>query len=157
MNTVFGGNEEISEVKATASYSILLQGQLWDTQRPEPRKWKSSNYRVVDKWRDYIFSFFLENHDFVPATDAFCNELNKPFKRLADDAWAVKRDKGMWINPTFHLLGEVVQKLKEGGTQAILVVPLGDWKLWSLDCRFKVKTVLLNSIKSTQLNTIDFN
>ena len=27
----------------------------------------------------------------------------------------------------------------------------------SLDCRFKVKTVLLNSIKSTQLNTIDFN
>ena len=28
---------------------------------------------------------------------------------------------------------------------------------WSLDYRFKVKTVLLNSIKSTQLNTIDFN
>ena len=27
----------------------------------------------------------------------------------------------------------------------------------SLDYRFKVKTVLLNSIKSTQLNTIDFN
>ena len=26
-----------------------------------------------------------------------------------------------------------------------------------LDCRFKVKTVLLNSIKSTQLNTMDFN
>ena len=27
----------------------------------------------------------------------------------------------------------------------------------ALDCRCKVKTVLLNSIKSTQLNTIDFN
>ena len=27
----------------------------------------------------------------------------------------------------------------------------------NLDYRFKVKTVLLNSIKSAQLNTIDFN
>ena len=27
----------------------------------------------------------------------------------------------------------------------------------TLDYRFKVKTVLLNSIKSTQLNTINFN
>ena len=28
---------------------------------------------------------------------------------------------------------------------------------YTLDYRFKVKTILLNSIKSTQLNTIDFN
>ena len=33
---------------------------------------------------------FFGNHDFVPAKDAFCNELNKRFKRLADDAWAAK-------------------------------------------------------------------
>ena len=34
---------------------------------------------------------------------------------------------------------------------------LGYNQFVSLDCRFKVKTVLLNSIRSTQLNTIDFN
>ena len=53
---------------------------------------------------------FWENHDFVPANDAFCNELNKRFKHLAEDAWAVKWDKRLWINPPFHLYGEVVQK-----------------------------------------------
>ena len=77
--------------------------------------------------------YFLENHDFVPAKDAFCNELNKRFKRSADDAWAVKWEKRLWINPPFHLLGEVVQKLKEDCTQAILVVPLWDWKPWWKD------------------------
>ena len=46
----------------------------------------------------------------MPAKDAFCNELNKRFKRLADNAWAVKWDKRLWINPPFHLLGEVVHK-----------------------------------------------
>ena len=102
MNTVFGEDEGISEVSATASYSILLQERRRDTQRPKPRNWKSSNYRIVDKWRDYICSFFfLENHDVVPAKDAFCNEFNKRFKRFADDAWAVKWDKRLWINPLF--------------------------------------------------------
>ena len=110
MNPVFGEDEGISEVNATTAYSILLQERRRDTQRPKPRNWKSSDYRVVDKWRVYICSYFLENHDFVPAKDAFCNELNKRFKRLADDAWAVKWDKRLWINPPFHLLGEVVQK-----------------------------------------------
>ena len=64
----------------------------------------------------------------MPAKDAFCNELNKRFKRLADDAWAVKWDKRLWINSPFHLLEEVVQILKEYHTQAILVVPLWDCK-----------------------------
>ena len=133
MNRVFGEDEGISEISATAAYSILLQKRRRDTQRPKPRNWKSSKYRVVDKWRDYICSYFLENHDFVPAKDAFCNELNKRFKRLADDAWAVKWDKRLWINPPFHLLGEVVQKIKEDRTQAILVVPLWDRKPWWKD------------------------
>ena len=133
VNTVFGEDEGISEINATTAYSILLQEQRRDTQRPKPRNWKSSNYRVVDKWRDYICSYFLENHDFVPAKDAFRNELNKRFKCLADDAWAVKWDKRLWINPPFHLLGEVVQKIKEDRTQAILVVPLWDWKPWWKD------------------------
>ena len=103
VNTVFGEDEGISEINATTAYSILLQERRRDTQRPKPRNWKSCNYRVVDKWCDYICSYFLENHDFVPAKDAFCNELNKCFKRLADDAWAVKWDKRLWINPPFHL------------------------------------------------------
>ena len=133
LNTVFGEDEGISEINATTAYSILLQERQRDTQRPKPRNWKSSNYRVVDKWRDYICSYFLENHDFVPAKDAFCNELNKRFKRLADDAWAVKWDKRLWINPPFHLLGEVVQKIKEDRMQAILVVPLWHWKPWWKD------------------------
>ena len=78
-------------------------------------------------------SFFLENHDFVPAKDAFCNELNRRFKRLADDAWAVKRDQRLWINSLSHLFGEVLQRLKEDRTQAILVVPRWDWKPWWKD------------------------
>ena len=90
VNTVFGEDEGISEISATTAYSILLQERRRDTERPKPRNWKSSNYRTVDKWRDYICSYFLGNHDFVTAKDAFCNELNKRFKRLADDAWAVK-------------------------------------------------------------------
>ena len=69
----------------------------------------------------------------MPAKDAFCNESNKRFKRLADDAWAVKWDKTLCINPPSHLLGEVVQKIKEDRTQAILVVPLWDWKPWWKD------------------------
>ena len=93
VNTVFCEDAGISGVSATASYSILLQEQGSNTQRPKPRNLKSSNYRAVEKWFDYICSYFLENHDFVPAKDAFCNELNKRFKRLADNAWAVKWDK----------------------------------------------------------------
>ena len=52
VNTVFGEDEGISEVSATASYSILLWERRRDTQRLKPRNWKSSNYRVVDKLRD---------------------------------------------------------------------------------------------------------
>ena len=69
----------------------------------------------------------------MPAKDAFYNELNKRCKRLADDAWALKWDKRLWINPPFHLLGDVVQNLKEDSTQAILVLPLWDWKPWWKD------------------------
>ena len=69
----------------------------------------------------------------MPARDAFCNEPNKRFKRLAEDAWAVKWDKRLWIKRPFHLLGEVVQKMKKDRNQAILVVPLWDWNLWCKD------------------------
>ena len=74
--------------------------------------------------------FFLEKDDFVPAKDAFCNELKKRFKRLADDEWAPKCNRRLWINPPYHLLGEVVPKLKDDRTQAILVVPLWYSKPW---------------------------
>ena len=69
----------------------------------------------------------------MPAEDAFCNEVNKRFKRLADNAWAVNWDERLWINPPFHFLGELVQKIKEDRTQAILAVPLWDWKPWWKD------------------------
>ena len=59
VNTAFGEDQGINEVSATASYTILLQEQRRDTQRPKLRNWKSSNYRVVDKWCDYICSSFF--------------------------------------------------------------------------------------------------
>ena len=49
VNTVFGEDEGISDVSATASYSILLQERRRDTQGPKPHNWKSSNYRVVEQ------------------------------------------------------------------------------------------------------------
>ena len=91
-----------------STWPHMHQDRQKDTERPKPRNWKSSKYRVGDKWRDYICSYFLENHDFVPAKDVFCNELNKRFKRLADNAWAVRWDKRLWINAPSHLLAEVV-------------------------------------------------
>ena len=78
----------------------------------------------------------------MPAKEAFCNELTKRFKRLADDAWAVKLEKRLWSNPSFHLLGDDVQKIKEECTQAILVVPRWDWKPWWKD----VLAMTVNSI-----------
>ena len=74
MNTVFGEDEGINEVSAAASYSILLQEQRRNTQRPKSPNLKSSNYHIVDKWPDDICSYFLEVHDLLPAKDAFCNE-----------------------------------------------------------------------------------
>ena len=79
----------------------------------------------------------------MPAKEAFCNELNKRFKRLADDAWAVKWDKRLLINPPFHLLGGVVQRTKEDRTQAILVLSLRDWKPWWKD----VLSITVDSIR----------
>ena len=80
------------------------------------------------------------------AEEAFCNELNKRFKRLADDAWAVKWDERLPIRPPSQLLGEVVQNLKEDRTQAILVVPPWDWKPWLRD----VLAITINSISLRQ-------
>ena len=113
MNTAFGEHEGISDIDATASYSILLQERRRDTQRPKPCNRKSSNYRAVDKWEIIYVLIILENYDFVPAKDAFCQEFNKGFQRLADDAWAVKWHRRLWIKPPLHLLGELVQNVKK--------------------------------------------
>ena len=40
------------------------------------------------------------------------------------DAWARKWDKKLWINPPFHLILQVIHKIKQDKTRAILVVPL---------------------------------
>ena len=34
----------------------------------------------------------------------------------------------LWINPPFHLIQQVIHKIKQDKTQAILVVPLWDDK-----------------------------
>ena len=69
----------------------------------------------------------------MTAKDAFPNDLNKRFKHLAGDAWAVEWVTRLWMNPPIHFLGDVVPKNKEDRTQAILVVPLWDWKPWWKD------------------------
>ena len=36
----------------------------------------------------------------------------------------------VWINPPFHLIQQVIHKIKQDKTQAILVLPLWDDKPW---------------------------
>ena len=95
-----------------------------------PSRWHSSSYRVVDKWRDAICEYFYEHHSFTPQYDAFANRENKRFDNYFRDAGTQKWDKKLWINPPFHLIQQVIHKIKQDKTQAILVVPLWDDKQW---------------------------
>ena len=54
--------------------------------------------------------------------------MNKRFDKHFSDAWTHKWDKKLWINPPFHLIQQVIHKIKQEKTQAILVVPLWDDK-----------------------------
>ena len=126
----FGEDVTIAEVNGSADYSRELECLRRDSQPRRPSRWHSSSYRVIDKWRDTICEYFYEHHSFWPQYDAFANRENKRFDKHFRDAWTHKWDKKLWINPPFHLIQQVIHKIKQDKTQAILVVPLWDDKPW---------------------------
>ena len=126
----FGEDVTIAEVNGSADYSQELECLRRDSQPRRPSRWHSSSYRVVDKWRDAICEYFHEHHSFWPQYDAFANRTSKRFDKHFSDAWTHKWDKKLWINPPFHLIQQVIHKIKQDKTQAILVVPLWDDKPW---------------------------
>ena len=99
------------------------------------KKWKSVCYRVVDKWRDILVDYFEKNHNFRPEVDAFANKKNKRFPKFYDDAWSEDWSEPLWINPPFDLFPRVVQKLKQSGAKAILIVPNWPRQEWFKDYR----------------------
>ena len=97
------------------------------------KKWKSVCYRVVDKWRDILADYFEKNHNFRPQVDAFANNRNKRFPKFYDDAWSRDWSESLWINPPFDVFPTVVQKLKQSGAKAILIVPNWPKQSWLED------------------------
>ena len=97
------------------------------------KKWKSVCYRVVDKWRDILVDYFERNHNFRPQVDAFANKTNKRFPKFYDDAWSEDWSEPLWINPPFDVFPRVVQKLKQSGAKAILIVPNWPRQEWFKD------------------------
>ena len=97
------------------------------------KKWKSVCYRVVDKWRDILVDYFERNHNFRPQVDAFANKKNKRFPQFYDDAWSEDWSEPLWINPPFDVFPRVVQKLKQSGAKAILIVPNWPKQSWFKD------------------------
>ena len=97
------------------------------------KKWKSVCYRVVDKWRDILVDCFEKNHNFRPEVDAFANKKNKRFPKFYDDAWSEDWSEPLWINPPFDVFPRVVQKLKQSGAKAILIVPNWPRQEWFKD------------------------
>ena len=69
--------------------------------------------------------YFERNHNFRPQVDAFANKKNKRFPKFYDDAWSEDWSEPLWINPPFDVFPRVVQKLKQSGAKAILIVH--DW------------------------------
>ena len=97
------------------------------------KKWKSVCYRVVDKWRDILVDYFERNHNFRPQVDAFANKKNKRFPKFYDDAWSEDWSEPLWINLPFDVFPRVVQKLKQSGAKAILIVPNWPRQEWFKD------------------------
>ena len=119
----FGEDVNIAQVNESVEYSRELECLRRDSQPRRPSRWHSSSYRVVDKWRDAISEYFYEHHSFTPQYVAFANRENKRFDKYFRDAWTQKWDKKLWINPPFHLIQQVIHKIKQDKTQAILAVP----------------------------------
>ena len=96
-------------------------------------KLKSVWYRVVDKWRDILVDYFEKNHNFRPQVDSLANKKNKRFLKFYDDAWSEDWSEPPWINPPFDNCPRVVQKLKQPGAKAILVVLNWPKQTWFKD------------------------
>ena len=77
--------------------------------------------------------YFERNHNFPPQVDAFANKKNKRFPKFYDDAWSEDWSEPLWINPPFDGFPRVVQKLKQSGAKAILIVPNWPRQSWFKD------------------------
>ena len=126
----FGEDVTTAEVNGSVEYSRELECLRRDSQPRRPSRWHSSSYRVVDRVRDAICEYFYEHHSLTPQYDAFANRENKRFDNYFRHAWTQKWDKKLWIDPPVHLIQQVIHKIKQDKTQAILVVPLWDDKPW---------------------------
>ena len=97
----------------------------------------------------HCYCRFHREHPRVPVRTAAetieidAGSLEKVLKEAFLKAWAPKKDKQLWIQPPFHLLGEVVPKIKEDCTDAFFVVPVCDWRLWWKD----VLAITVDSIR----------
>ena len=91
----FGEDVALAEINGCIEGESLSR----ETQAKPPGRWRSSNYRVVGKWGDFLCEYFSRNHSFTPFIDAFANHRNRRFRRLFEDAWAQKWDKTLWITP----------------------------------------------------------
>ena len=77
--------------------------------------------------------FFERNHNFRPQVYAFANKKNKRFPKFYDDACSEDWSEPLWINPPFDVFPRVVQKLKQSGAKAILIVPNWPKQSWFKD------------------------
>ena len=117
-------------VNGRVEYSGELECLRRESQPRTPLHWHSSSYRVVDKWRDAICEYLYEHHSFTSQYDAFANREKKRFENYFCDAWTQKWDKKLWISPLFHLIKQVIHKIKYNKTQAIFGVFLWDDNPW---------------------------
>ena len=135
--------KSIHQFKERNKLHIQQDGQEW-TGNPEEfdeggveslncKKGKSVCYRVVDKWRDILVDYFERNHNFRPQVDAFADKKNKRFPKFYDDAWSEDWSEPLWINPPLDVFPRVVQKLKQSGAKAILIVPNWPRQSWFKD------------------------
>ena len=135
--------KSIHQFKERNKLHIQQDGQEWTGNQEEfdkgkveslnCKKWKSVCYRVVDKWRDILVDYFERNHNFRPQVDPFANKKNKRFLKFYDDAWSEDWSEPLWINPPFDVFPRVVQKLKQSGAKAILIVPTWPIQSWFKD------------------------
>ena len=135
--------KSIHQFKERNKLHFQQDGQEWTRNQEEfdegkveslnCKKWKSVCYRVVDKWRDILVDYFERNHNFRPQFDAFANKKNKRFPKFYDDAWSQDWSEPLWINMPFDVFPRVVQKLKQSGAKAILIVPNWPKQSWFKD------------------------
>ena len=135
--------KSVQHFKEQNKLQIQEDGQEWTRSREQLdegkveslncKKWRSICYRVVDKWRDILVDYFEKNHNFCPQVDAFANKKNKRFRKFYYDAWSDDWSEPLWINPPFNVFPPVVQKLKQSGAKAILIVPNWPKQTWFKD------------------------